>query len=182
MKKCTKCKTLQPRENFNKDSTRGEGLNFRCRTCDAAYRAANREKLRADNRRWFAENRERSRAYNRAYTTERRARDVGFDMVHRLRNRVKMAFARGNRSARFWDLTGCTIAELLEHIERQFTDGMSWENRGEWHVDHIRPCASFDLTDPAQQRECFHFTNLQPLWAKDNFAKGSKYFPQEQAA
>jgi hypothetical protein len=52
---------------------------------------------------------------------------------------------------------------------------MTWENYGPvWHVDHIRPCASFDLTDPAQQRECFHFSNLQPLFAAENLAKGDK--------
>ena len=182
MKKCTKCKTLQPRENFNRDSTRGEGLSFRCRACDAAYRAANRARLSEMNRVWRAESREQRRAYGRHYWRTRRVRDVAYDMTHRLRNRVKMAFARGKRSARFWGLTGCTITELLEHIERQFVDGMTWDNRGEWHVDHIKPCAMFDLTDPAQQRECFHFTNLQPLWARDNLAKGSKYFSQEQAA
>jgi len=182
MKKCTKCKALQPLANFNKDSSRGEGLNFRCRTCDAAYRASNRARLREANRVWRAESQEYRRAYNRSYRQERRARDVAYDVTCRLRTRVQMALKRGTKSAKFWDLTGCTIGELLEHIERQFTDGMGWANRSEWHVDHIKPCAMFDLTDPAQQRQCFHFTNLQPLWARDNFAKGSKYFSQEQAA
>lgn len=54
---------------------------------------------------------------------------------------------------------------------------MSWENRGNfgWHVDHIKPCASFDLTKPEEQAKCFHYTNLQPLWARENIAKGDKY-------
>ena len=51
---------------------------------------------------------------------------------------------------------------------------MTWDNHGEWHIDHIKPCASFDLTDADQQRECFNYTNLQPLWAKDNLSKGAK--------
>jgi hypothetical protein len=51
---------------------------------------------------------------------------------------------------------------------------MNWENQGEWHIDHILPCASFDLTKEEEQRKCFHYTNLQPLWAKDNMIKGSK--------
>jgi HNH endonuclease. len=56
---------------------------------------------------------------------------------------------------------------------------MSWDNYGRdgWHIDHIRPCASFDLTDPEQQRQCFHYTNLQPLWAADNIRKGAKWQP-----
>jgi len=71
------------------------------------------------------------------------------------------------------ELIGCSAEELVAHLEAQFTEGMTWENYGEWHVDHVRPCASFDLTDPAQQRQCFHHTNLQPLWAEENLTKGS---------
>jgi hypothetical protein len=67
------------------------------------------------------------------------------------------------------------VEQLRQHLEAQFTDGMSWDNYGRdgWHIDHIRPCASFDLTDPEQQRQCFHYTNLQPLWAADNIRKGA---------
>ena len=72
-------------------------------------------------------------------------------------------------------LIGCSIQKLMAHLERQFTPGMSWENYGYsgWHVDHRIPCAAFDLADPEQQRECFHYTNLQPLWADANFAKAA---------
>lgn len=79
-------------------------------------------------------------------------------------------------------LTGCDIDYLMYHIQEQFTKGMSWDNHGrgnkgrkEWHIDHIRPCDSFDLRKPAQQRKCFHYSNLQPLWRDDNLTKGSKY-------
>jgi hypothetical protein len=71
------------------------------------------------------------------------------------------------------ELLGCTRAEFLAHIEAQFQPGMTWENRSLWHIDHIRPCAGFDMLDPAQQRVCFHYTNLQPLWAADNIKKGA---------
>lgn len=66
------------------------------------------------------------------------------------------------------------IKALCEHIESKFADGMTWENRQDWQIDHIKPCASFDLTDPAQQRACFHYTNLQPLWTVDNQQKGCR--------
>ncbi len=64
----------------------------------------------------------------------------------------------------------------MDHIESQFHlwPGMSWDNMNEWHVDHRQPCKSFDLRDEAQQRRCFHFSNLQPLWACDNLAKGAR--------
>ena len=69
------------------------------------------------------------------------------------------------------ELIGCSADQLMHHIESQFKQGMSWKNKGKWHIDHIRPCASFDLTDPAQQKECFHYLNLQPMWAKRNYKK-----------
>ena len=65
---------------------------------------------------------------------------------------------------------------LKQHLESQFKDGMSWNNHGVkgWHIDHIKPCASFDLTDPEEQKKCFHFSNLQPLWWIDNLKKKDK--------
>jgi hypothetical protein len=79
-------------------------------------------------------------------------------------------------------LIGCDIEFLKKHLESQFQEGMSWENYGfwkvgepmKWHIDHIIPCAKFDLTNPEEQKKCFHYSNLQPLWAIDNLAKGGK--------
>jgi hypothetical protein len=80
----------------------------------------------------------------------------------------------GKKSGKTYELTGCTIAELCRHIESKFVGGMSWSNRHLWQIDHIHPCSKFDLTDPVQQKKCFHWTNLQPLWAVDNIRKGAK--------
>ena len=66
---------------------------------------------------------------------------------------------------------GCSIEFLKEYLEKQFKSGMNWDNYGEWHVDHIIPCVSFDLSDPEQQKKCFYYTNLQPLWAIENLEK-----------
>ena len=73
------------------------------------------------------------------------------------------------------ELCGCTWENLMKHLENRFTEGMSWNNQGEWHIDHIKPCASFNLLDPVQLKECFHYTNLQPLWGEDNIRKNSFY-------
>ena len=74
------------------------------------------------------------------------------------------------------ELIGCSFDYLKNHLECQFDDEMSWCNWGMkgWHIDHIIPCASFDLTNPEEQQICFHYSNLQPLWARDNMSKGSK--------
>ena len=72
------------------------------------------------------------------------------------------------------ELVGCGIDALKKHIELKFQDGMSWDNYGKWHIDHVRPCSSFDLSKPEEQSKCFHYSNIQPLWAEENLRKGAK--------
>lgn len=83
-------------------------------------------------------------------------------------------FVKGKNKKPSFDFVGCSIDELKEHLSSQFQNGMSWENYGEWHIDHLKPCASFDLSIEEEQHKCFHYSNLQPLWAKDNLKKGAK--------
>jgi len=75
------------------------------------------------------------------------------------------------------ELVACQAQDLKEHFESLFTDDMSWDNQGEWHVDHIRPCASFDLNDKDQWMVCFNWRNLQPLWQSENTRKQDNYTP-----
>ena len=93
--------------------------------------------------------------------------------------RIQVALRRVGlkKSDRTVKYLGCTGRELVAHLESQFSPGMSWDNYGikGWHIDHIRPCASFDFTDEKQLHDCFHYTNLQPLWAKDNITKGASW-------
>tara|TARA_B100001540_G_C15527587_1_gene515387 strand:- start:26 stop:460 length:435 start_codon:yes stop_codon:yes gene_type:complete len=111
---------------------------------------------------------------------ERFTNDPKFKMTKTLRRRFNHALqhtkdGKAVKSARTLDMLGCTIDYFIQHIEQQFQPGMSWQNHGKWHVDHIKPCISFDLTDPAQQKTCFNFSNMQPLWAQDNMKKGAKF-------
>jgi hypothetical protein len=82
-----------------------------------------------------------------------------------------------DKSSRTLELLGCPIEALRAWFSYQFEEGMNWDNYGMhgWHMDHIKPCAAFDLTDLEEQKKCFHWTNLQPLWAKDNLSKGAKH-------
>lgn len=96
-------------------------------------------------------------------------------MTRRLRARLWAALKDICKSESTLKLLGCTIEELKTHIENQFQPGMTWENWSYygWHIDHIRPCTSFNLTDPIQQKQCFHYSNLQPLWSEENLLKNS---------
>ncbi len=76
-----------------------------------------------------------------------------------------------NKAKKTIKLLDCTIPELKKYLEKQFKKGMTWNNYGKWHVDHIRPCCKFDLSKPEEQLKCFNYTNLQPLWAEENLRK-----------
>ena len=95
-------------------------------------------------------------------------------MRHILSSRIRTVL-KNNKSKSSISLLGAPIAQVRKHIEERWQAGMTWENhtlKG-WHIDHIIPCASFDLSDPEQQEKCFHYTNLQPLWWRDNLEKGA---------
>jgi hypothetical protein len=95
-------------------------------------------------------------------------------MKNRLGARVREALqARGlHKTTKTIEMLGCDLAEFKAHIEKQFLPGMTWENRSQWHIDHIVPCAS--ASDESELLSLFHYTNLRPVWAKDNLAKNRK--------
>ena len=104
--------------------------------------------------------------------------DRQFKIVHVLRKRLNKVAKRGRGySGNNLAWLGCTPIQLIAHIESQWTEGMSWDNYGVhgWHIDHKKPCAAFDLLTQTGRDACFHYTNLQPMWAKENIAKGDKW-------
>jgi len=130
----------------------------------------NPEKKAAIARRYYDKNKEKIKEYTKYYKREMRT------PKQRLRENVSRRIWRAlkgdvKKSKKTMELIGCSIDELKEHLESGFTDGMSWDNYGDWHVDHIVPCKSFDLSNPREQKKCFHYKNLQPLWAFDNRSK-----------
>ena len=102
--------------------------------------------------------------------------DIGYKLERILRSRLTKTLMDKIKKENTFILLGCSIEYLKNHIEERFKPGMSWDNYNHetWHLDHILPCASFDLSDINQQRKCFHYSNLQPLWAKENMEKRSK--------
>ena len=102
-----------------------------------------------------------------------------FKIINNMRTRLRIFMKSKNikKNNKTIVILGAGPEMIKEHIEKQFKDGMSWENYGYygWHIDHIRPISSFDLSDPAQVKECFHYSNLQPLWAIDNLKKSDSW-------
>ncbi len=156
-----------------------------CKECQktdqANRRQANLDEARRRNREEKRRNPQKRRPeYNRRYVKNRRQRDLDFKLRSVLSNRMTAALRRAGteKSLKTIELVGCSIQELWAHLERLFLPGMSRANYGrgrdKWNIDHIRPVSSFQLDDLDQQRACFHFTNLQPLWQPDNMRKGAK--------
>lgn len=152
-----------------------------------SYYVKNKEKLAAINRIYREENkaklkalRDENRARTAAYAVERRIKDPQFAISSRLRARIRSALGNKKKKLHTVDLLGCNVSEFMLHIQKQFKPGMNWNNRSLWHIDHILPCSSFDMTNETHVRQCFHFTNMQPLWASENMAKGSKLPAQHQ--
>ena len=133
-----------------------------------------REKRLLAVKEYVKNNKDKIRKRRSEYTINRYHNDPAFKIKMTLSRRMRGLIKKnGTRTV---DLIGCSIDDLKKHLEAKFTDGMNWENYGRngWHIDHIRPCAGFDLTKKKQQKICFHYTNLQPLWEADNIRKGDK--------
>ncbi len=143
----------------------------------AKYRRENPEKIKEYNTKYRRENPENIKEHRTKYERERYKNDENFRIRTLLRSRIRNSLKSqsAKKSKRTSELVGCSIDELWKRLEKQFKDGMTRQNQGEWHIDHIKPCSLFDLTDPEQQKECFNYKNLQPLWAIDNIKKGNKW-------
>ena len=131
----------------------------------------------------YIDGRTSEKDYSSNYCKNKRKIDINFRISGNLRSRIRIALRGIYKSTSTMNLIGCSVEQLKRHLESQFQLGMTWENYGtgwvgkgmlEWHVDHIIPCISFNLSKPEEQRKCFHYTNLQPLWAGDNLRK-NKY-------
>ena len=142
---------------------------------DAQYREKNKEKIQKYNKKWRKKNKLLINKKKKEYYY-RRIVDIDYRILNNLRSRIRIAIKNGKKCSKTIDILGASIEEVRFHIQKQFKEGMSWENYGlyGWHIDHIIPCDKFDLSKTNDQKKCFHYTNLQPLWAKDNIKKSNK--------
>jgi hypothetical protein len=134
-----------------------------------------RNKLLKQMRDWYKRNKIKIIKQKILYNQIKYKTNLIFRLIINFRNRTRLALKKNWKSGHTLKLLGCSIDFLKQHLESQFKPGMTWKNYGLWHIDHIKPCAKFDLSKSSEQRKCFHYKNLQPLWAKENISKGDKY-------
>lgn len=139
---------------------------------NALHRANNREYLNQKSKEYYYKNKKEIFKKQKQYFLN----NTNARIRHNLRTRINLVLKGKIKSGSTMNLLGCDIKFFMQYMEGLFLPGMTWDNhtRKGWHIDHMIPCASFDLTDPEQQKECFHYTNLQPLWAEDNLRKSDK--------
>jgi len=147
---------------------------------DKEYHFLHKKERNAATRLWSKKNKKIIAIKKRQYIKERMKTDIPYRLRMILRRRCVDAIkCRGGRKGyKMLELLGATPLDCRIWLESKFLPGMTWDNHGwgegKWHIDHIMPCASFDLTNPDEQKKCFHYTNLQPLWHNDNIAKSDK--------
>jgi hypothetical protein len=135
------------------------------------------ESKRTTQQRYRLKHKDKIAVVRRAYFHRKLETDIQYKLMWLLRARVMIAIKQqlGNKAYKTIELLGCSPQEAREHIEKQFTEGMSWETHGKfWEIDHIKCVATFDLTKPEEQKKCFHYTNLQPLIFIENRRKQPK--------
>ena len=146
------------------------------------YREQNKEKIQAMNRKYCEEHKEQKKEYQRdnkekvkEYNKKKYKEDRNHKLLCLLRSRMRHALHGKSKSAHSLELLGCTVEEWKKHIESTFQKGMTWLNYGTyWHIDHIKQCVRFDLSDPVQQKECFNYKNTRALTAVDNLKRDRK--------
>lgn len=206
MKYCNSCQSLKPLTSFYKCKTHKDGLQYKCKDCIKVYTDTNKKHIKIYKKEYCKKNSnqkreydklyyvknhdyildrvqqytknnlEKHRIYMRNYMFNRSQNDVMFRLNSRLRNAVGRTL-HGEKVGRHWeDIVGYTLQDLKQHLESKFTEDMTWDNYGKWHIDHIKPSSNFKFTsyNDEEFKECWKLENLQPLWARDNILKSNK--------
>lgn len=138
-----------------------------------AWYKANRDHAIKQSKKYKTENKDKVKAYQKAYRRNRYATDPQYKLACSLRSRLGGAIKNIQKTGSAVKDLGCSIEDLIKHIESKFSSGMNWYNYGKWELDHIKPISEFDLTDRVQFLEACHYSNLQPLWKRDNIRKSN---------
>jgi len=140
------------------------------------YRQKNIDKISLKKKMYYLNNKNKVYINNKKQFKQKYGVDINYTLRHILRGRLETALKNRSKVGSAVKDLGCTIGQLMDHLQKQFQPGMSWSNHGlfGWHIDHIKPLSSFNLENREELLEACHYTNLQPLWAEINLEKGSK--------
>ncbi len=176
-KVCSECKLLKPQNQFYKCKKFKDGYAYVCKKCseilEKEWRGKNPEKDKNAKREWAKKNKQKKREINKKYYHTK----VKLNPLQRLNNSISSNIyysLKGNKKGLHWeDLVGYKLEDLKKHLEKQFSDGMGWDNYGKWHLDHIIPLSVFNYEKPnhIDFERCWKLKNLRPLWAKENLIK-----------
>lgn len=193
MKTCSSCKIEKSLNNFSKNKRLKDGLQRECIDCVNDYNKnyylknknkiksnvldyskKNYEKISEKNKIYYLNNKDKIINKNYNYKKNRISNDYLFKLICLARTRIYQSFKNNGftKRSKTYKLLGCTFQEFKEHLEKQFTKGMSWENQGEWHLDHIYPVSLAESEEEIIKLN--HYTNFQPLWAEENIRKGNR--------
>jgi hypothetical protein len=183
---CLTCMRLRARTKYheNREIILARGAEYRKKNRKklamrtAKWRQKNPEKAKELARQFRKNNSEWRRKYARQYYHKNKTRPE-FILLKRLRYRLWEAVSNRPRVGGTLKLLGCDLSFFREYIETNFLPGMTWENRNLWDLDHVRPCAAFNLLNQEEQEACFHYTNIRPLWRKLNKKKAHSVGQEE---
>lgn len=189
-KMCTPCSTEKSSKNKHKvkikiictrcnSETEVYSSRFKlCSTClrekrlerCKKYKRNNKEKVTQYNKIWKQQNKENITTYNREYERERKKSDIKFKILRNVRTRISKLVR--SKSETTLDIISISLVKFLEWLKMNFTSDMTFENYGSyWHLDHVVPCAWFNMTNPSELKMCFHWTNMRPLQVRKNLTK-----------
>jgi hypothetical protein len=205
MKTCTKCSLEKPLNNFVKNKRQKDGYHYICKPCHKLYKEQNKDRIQNRHKEWLNNNKEYISSYNKQYNinnfekkkqsidkwwknnpnyqkewkSKKYNSDIEYRIKDNLRSRFYNAITNQFKIQSIIDLLDCSVNELKHYLESLFKPEMTWDNHGEiWEIDHIIPCSKFNLTEEKQQKECFNYTNLQPLFKTTKIAESFGYNDQ----
>ena len=138
----------------------------------------NKEYLTEYHKKWRTENVDKWRKIKRDYERNRKARDPLYKLINNFRTAIYQVLKENNinKNGHYFEILKYTPEDLISHLETKFTDNMTWDNYGEWHVDHIKPISSYVILEIGDDEfmNCWSLNNLQPLWGKENLIKSNR--------
>ena len=144
------------------------------------WQKENRDRLNEYHQKWREKNINKHRENKRNYERNRKSNDPLYKLISNFRTAIYQVLKENNveKNKHYFDILKYTPEDLIQHLEKQFTSDMTWENYGEWHVDHKKPITSFNFQEMGDDEfmKCWSLDNLQPLWGEENIRKSNKIF------